>query len=219
MSRTPSIPKYRKHKQSGQAIVTLTDGLGGRRDVLLGKHATAASRSEYARVIAEWEARGRCLSTLTATDLSVNELIQTFWPHVEQHYRRPDGTHTQEVADHKLSLRPLKHLYGSTPAKDFGPTALKAVRQLMIAGYQHPKFGTQPALARKLINQRIGRVRRMFRWAVENEMVPASAYHGLLAVRGLQRGRSEARETEEVRPVSRAWSAIPWPSSLPPWLT
>jgi hypothetical protein len=57
--RSRSIPTYRRHKQSKQAIVTLTDGLGGRRDVLLGRHGSAESRREYARVIAEWEAAGR----------------------------------------------------------------------------------------------------------------------------------------------------------------
>src|SRR5262245_18809066 len=57
--RSRSVPSYRRHKQSGQAIVTLTDGLGGRRDVLLGKHGSKESRVEYARIIAEWEANGR----------------------------------------------------------------------------------------------------------------------------------------------------------------
>jgi hypothetical protein len=55
------VPAYRKHKQSGQAIVTLTNGLRSRRDVLLGKFGTKASRQEYARVIAEWESSGRQL--------------------------------------------------------------------------------------------------------------------------------------------------------------
>jgi len=55
------VPSYRRHKQSGQAITTLVDGLGRRRDVLLGKFGTRASRQEYARVIAEWEAGGRQL--------------------------------------------------------------------------------------------------------------------------------------------------------------
>jgi hypothetical protein len=32
------VPSYRKHRQSGQAIVSLPDGMGRRRDVLLGKH-------------------------------------------------------------------------------------------------------------------------------------------------------------------------------------
>ncbi len=86
MSRTPSLPKYRLHKQSGHAIVTLSDGLGGRRDVLLGPYGAAVSRREYARVIAEWEAKGRQLAT-GAVPVSVNELIKGFWPHVEKHDR------------------------------------------------------------------------------------------------------------------------------------
>jgi hypothetical protein len=59
MPRRNHIPSYRHHKQSGQAVVTLPDGLGGRRDVLLGKYDTPESRAEYARVLAEWEASGR----------------------------------------------------------------------------------------------------------------------------------------------------------------
>ena len=55
------VPTYRRHKQSKQAVVTLPEGLGNRRDVLLGKYGTAASWQEYARVISEWEANGRRL--------------------------------------------------------------------------------------------------------------------------------------------------------------
>jgi hypothetical protein len=33
-------------------LVTLTDGVGNRRDILLGQHGTKESRVEYARVIA-----------------------------------------------------------------------------------------------------------------------------------------------------------------------
>lgn len=198
------VPTYREHKQSGQAIVTLTDGLGNRRDVLLGAHGTKASRVEYARVIAEWEAAGRRVPAAWITDRTVAELVDAFWPHVEQHYRRSDGTPTSEVNEFRLSLRPLKHLYSDTLAKDFGPLALKAVRQIMVAGYVHPRFGRQVPLSRGVVNQRIGRVRRLFKWATENEMVPPSTHHGLLAVRGLQCGRSAARETAPVLPVPRA---------------
>jgi hypothetical protein len=44
MSRLLKIPSYRLHKQSGQAVVPLTDSLGKRRDVLLGKYGPAESR-------------------------------------------------------------------------------------------------------------------------------------------------------------------------------
>jgi hypothetical protein len=49
-------PAYRRHKRSGQAVVTI-DG----RDLYLGKHGTAASREAYQRTIGEWK-QGRRLS-------------------------------------------------------------------------------------------------------------------------------------------------------------
>src|SRR5262249_5964115 len=153
---------------------------------------------EYDRVIAEWVAYGRLSpgGSASPAGISVAELVLAYWPHAEKHYRHPDGTPTNEVNEMKYSLRPLVFLCGDTPVRDFGPLKLKAVRELMVTGYTHPKYGPQEALARKTANQRVGRVRRVFRWGVENELVPPSVYHGLQAVKGLQKGRTDARETE-----------------------
>jgi integrase len=200
------VPTYRrKRTKSGPlAVVTLPDGLGNRRDVLLGRYGTASSRQEYARVIAEWEAAGRRLLAPETRDITVTELIGRFLPWMQNHYRHADGTPTKEVAAFLYSLRPLRHLYGGTPAEQFGPLALKAVRDLMVRGYEHPKYGPQGPLSRGVTNQRVKRVRRLFKWAVENELVSATVLHALQAVAGLQRGRTEARETDPVRPVARA---------------
>jgi integrase len=196
----------------------LTDGLGGRRDVLLGKYGTPASRAEYARVIAEWVASGWRLpqTVAVAPDPTINEVAAHFWTHAEQHHRRPDGTTTNELNDFKYSLRPLKQFYGHIPAKGFGPLALKAVRQKMIDGYEHPRYGPQAPLCRGVVNRRIGRIRRMFKWAVENKMVPPSVLLGLQAVRGLQQGRSQARETEPVKPVPETFVERILPHVRPP---
>lgn len=202
--RRKRVPSYRLHKASGQAIVTLSNGLGSRRDVLLGKYGTAASRAEYARVVGEWEANGRRLQTTTAADLTIAELIERYWPVVEETYRHADGTPTSEVLQYKYTLRALRYRYGDSPAKQFGPLALKAVRQLMIDGYKHPKYGVQRPLARGVINKRVARIKHIMKWAVSNELLPAVVYHGLLTVEGLRRGRSTARETEPVKPVPRA---------------
>jgi hypothetical protein len=84
MSRRNRIPSYRLHKRSGQAVVTLPDGLGGRRDVLLGAYDTPESRAEYLRVLAEWEAAGRGLPRRDpGAGLSVAELILVYWRHCE----------------------------------------------------------------------------------------------------------------------------------------
>ncbi len=53
---TKSVPKYRKHKASGQAVVTL-DG----KDFYLGPHNTDVSRREYDRLVGEWQLNGRRL--------------------------------------------------------------------------------------------------------------------------------------------------------------
>jgi integrase len=88
----------------------------------------------------------------------------------------------------------VKRLYADTAVSDFGPLALKAVRQEMV------RLGW----ARSHINPQIHRVRRIFRWGVENELVPPSILRGLLAVAALRRGKTEAREREPVRPAAEA---------------
>jgi integrase len=194
MSNEKSCPSYRRHKQSGQAIVTLRDGCGGRRDILLGKYGTQPSRIEYARVIAEWEASGNRLpKPALSTDLTLNELMVSYWQFAEGYYHK-NGQPTKQLDRIKRALTPVKALYGDTLAKDFGPLALKAVREWMI----------KRDWTRGFINSCIGCIKRMFKWAVENELVPPSHYHGLQAVAGLRRGRTQARETQPIRPVEAA---------------
>ena len=57
----PRVPSYRRHKPSGQAVVTLNG-----RDIYLGKWDTKASRTEYDRLIGEWLAVGLCPTATTA---------------------------------------------------------------------------------------------------------------------------------------------------------
>ena len=86
----------------------------------------------------------------------------------------------------------------------------------MVKGYEHPKYGTQQALARGVVNQRVGRIVRAFKWGVENELVPVAVLQGLKAVRGLAKGRSLARETEPVKPVPEAYVEAVLPFVRPP---
>jgi integrase len=201
-------PRYRRHKQSGQAVVSLPLGLGTYKDVLLGPFDTPESRQEYVRILAEWESNGRKASSVLACSAegpTVNEVILAFWKHAEQHYRRPDGTPTGELREYRSAFKPLRALYGHTAARDFGPVALKAVRQRMIEGNENHEDSRLRPLARGVVNQRIGRIRRMFKWAVAEELVPVTVHQSLLSVPGLQRGRSPARETEPVKSVPAAF--------------
>jgi integrase len=180
------LPSYRLHKQSGQAIVTLSG-----RDVLLGKHGSADSKAEYQRVISEWLAGNRMAPDTDSSDLSVSELVLMFWRHAKGYYRGPDGKPTTELRNLKAALRPLRRLYGKTSARDFGPRALKAVIQEMV----------RMKWCRTHINRQIPRIKLLFKWAVSNELVPASVHHALITVSGLRIGRSDAPESEPVKPV------------------
>ena len=190
MPRRSNVPSYRLHRQSGQAVVTLRDAPSGRRrDVLLGPHGTPASRAEYARVVGEWEASGRRLAAPVAgaSDVTVSELILAFLTYADGHYSE-EG---REVVQFKLSLRPLRELYGPTPARRFGPKAVKAVRQAMI----------DSGLCRNVVNRRVGRIKTLFKWATEEELIPGDVYGALRAVRGVAPNAPGVRQTAPVAPA------------------
>jgi hypothetical protein len=74
---------------------------------------------------------------------------------------------------------------------------------------------TDDGLARTNINHRVSRIKRVFKWAVAEELISPSVYHGLQAVAGLQYGRTEAHETEPVRPVPDLYVAATLPFLAP----
>jgi len=183
------LPSYRLHKASGQAIVSLNG-----RQVYLGPHDTEESRAEYDRVMAEYLANGRRAPGKQPASMTVSEVLVAYLEFAEGYYRRPDGTPTPEITHVKGAAKVLRRLYGHTQAAEFGPLGLKACREEFIRRGQ----------ARKTVNQNTQRLKRIFKWAVANELVPSAVYHALQAVEGLRRGRSAARETKPVRPVPRS---------------
>ncbi|HEV2294221.1 MAG TPA: site-specific integrase [Tepidisphaeraceae bacterium] len=190
MPRPKSLkPSYCHDKSSRRAFVTLN----GKR-VYLGVHGTAASRDEYDRVIGEWIASGRNAVATPSTapaSVTVSVVVAAFWQHAQVYYRTADGTPTSEVTNLRYALRPLRTLYGPTPAAAFGPLALKALQQHMVGlGW-----------ARTYINRQTNRLRHVFKWAASNELVPGTVPHALATVSGLRAGRTEAVESAPVRPV------------------
>ena len=79
---TSAVPKYRKHKQSGQAIVTLSG-----RDFLLGPHGTQTSKLEYDRLVMEWLASGRSPSFGSPSEVfSVTQLVIDYARYAEGYF-------------------------------------------------------------------------------------------------------------------------------------
>jgi integrase len=61
-------------------------------------------------------------------------------------------------------------------------------------------------LARTVINARVNRIRRAFRWASSVELIPVAIIQALETVEALKRGRCEAHESPGVKPVS--WTEV-----------
>lgn len=181
------LPKYGKHKASGQAVIKL-----GGCDFYLGPYGTKASRIEYDRITAEWLANGRTLPGTSAdAALSVNELALAYVKFADGYYRK-NGKPTASMSGIKIALRFLCKSYGRTAARDFGPLALAAIRNTMMeAGH-----------SRVYINKNVDRIRLTFKWGVSQELVPVSVHQALTTLPGLRRGRTAARETAPVLPVS-----------------
>jgi integrase len=106
----------------------------------------------------------------------------------------------------KSTLRTLREMYGSELASRFGPLALKAVRQKFI----------EAGMARVTCNAHVARIKRLFRWGTEQELIPPSVWHGLRAVPGLPKGRTEAPDHSPVGPVPAEHVAAILPLLRPP---
>jgi integrase len=164
------------------------------RDIYLGEYESPESRSEYDRLIAEWLLGGRQSTHAprdNPADLTVAELCLRYLEWATGYYRKRDEP-TSEIHNVKRAIRTLRQLYGHTAAREFGPLALKATRNRWI----------DEGLTRSGCNRLTGIVKRIFRWATEQEFVPSTVYHGLAAVTGLRKGRTEARDNKPVGPVS-----------------
>jgi integrase len=184
MPRSVSKPAYFRHKPSGQARVRI-DG----KDRYLGLIDSEDSWTRYDALIEEWARR----KPIDRSTLTIDELCLRFLGFAKKYYVK-GGKPTAEVACIRAALRPLIRKCGTQLAAGFGPLKLKAVRESMIAA------GT----TRTTINKYVQRITRLFRWAVENELVPASSHHALVAVRGLAKGRCDAPEVIPVKPVDFA---------------
>jgi len=177
------VPSLRHHKARGLAVVTL-----GGRDFYCGKFGSPSSRREYDRVVGEWLAAGRPQAVGGTHWLTMAELLLRYMEFAKAYYLPP----SREIEGITLALRPLKEPYGHTIAADFGPLALRAVRDGWV----------RAGLSRRHINARVGKIRRLFKFAVSHELLPPGVLDGLRAVEPLTFGHTAAKESEPRDAVS-----------------
>jgi integrase len=154
-----------------------------------GCPAPADVMTWYERFTAEWVAAGKVMIKSKSPTLAT--IVAGYLKQARQQYKARPEEGNNEVENFKIATAELLRLYSSLPAKDFSPKKLKAVRQVLLDW----------KLARSTINNRIRRIKQIIAWAVEEELIPGTVHHALVAVKGLRKGMSTAREPRRVMPV------------------
>ena len=167
------IPAYTHHKATGQARVRV-DG----RDIYLGPYGSVESRRKYGELIAKLASgininadKLKASAKVEPGQFTINELCLAFMRHAEAYYVK-NGRPTGEVRCIKSAVRQLVESYGYETVNEFGPLALKAVRAKMVG----------KGWCRKYVNKSVSRLRHIFRWGVENELVEPATLQKLEAV-------------------------------------
>jgi integrase len=188
MAKTGNYYRQRNKSGSDRAFMIL-----GNQRIYLGNYDSPESWRAYHAIQAEYKATGLiALPGKSSQDFTICELFAAFLTHAEKYYRKPDGTPTSELKNFIIAMREVRPLYETLPADDFSPLKLQAVRQRFI----------DRRLARKTINDMISRIKLIFKWGLANELLKPETVTSLNSVAGLRRGRSGAKETKPVKPVT-----------------
>jgi len=182
------LPSYRHHKGSGQGYTSHRGKCH-----YFGPYNSPESQAKFSRFIAELTALKTAEpSTLTPdSNPYVAELVNAFLDHATRRYVK-DGKPTTELAAFKLSLSLTLPHYQGIRAKDFGPVALETIRRELLAH----------GLARKTINQYIGRIVFCWKWATSQQFIPVTTWQALTSLEPLRRG--QGKEMPKVRSISEA---------------
>lgn len=182
---SPRVPSFRLHKATGQGFVEID---GARR--YLGRYDLPQTKQAYHRLIAEWLANGRRLP-VAPEDITVIELVDRYLDHAQNYYRLPNGEPGPGIENVRVAIRPLLELYGPTPAAEFGPLKLITIREQWVTA----------GLRRVTCNGYVGTLKRVFKFGVARELIPATVHTALEAVEGLRKGRCAAKESRIITSV------------------
>lgn len=199
MSRLPQM--FRRKSDGRYAVKLKTEGR--RRTFYLGSDRASATEL-YRRIIAEWLSSPSTLGHTrprrrSSKALTVAEVANAYLDYAQQKYVDEDGNPKTEIGLIRNALLILGRVYGSLPARDFDQSCLEALRGEMI---RHG--GKKKPWSRRTINDHVGRLKRMFRWAALRKLIPSSVCMDLATVEGLRSGETEAPDGQGVAPVKPA---------------
>jgi integrase len=179
----------------------------------LGKWGSPESYAEHERLVALWRAEWAAIAREHPSCLglpeTVAELVDRFFTHVRETYKRADGSEGTEVNSFRQALRPLVRLFAPCLLTDFGPKNLKLVRVAIATGSwlsdderaERMRRGVATTCCRRVVNRHTWRLKRLFDWASSEGFVSGEKAHSMHTVDSLRAGELGVRETDETAPV------------------
>lgn len=192
------IPKYRLHKTSGQGLVEWQ----GKRHYL-GRYNTPESLRRYRAFVARiMEEQGAVEAVPQARDVElVQDLVLAYLRSL-----KAEAARQEKQQQSKTACAHLVRTCPEVPVRDFRPSDFKRARESMVA----------TGWARSYVNAQCRSIVRMFRWAVEHEMCPATVPATLREVAPLKKGKTTAPERPPVQAVDPAAVAATLPFASKP---
>ena len=120
-----TIPAYRKHKNTGRAVVSYYRADGTRTETILsGKYGSRESKAEFERLLSQLRANEGQMPTDLRQDLTISELVLKFLEHAKKHYVDPTSKEpTSEMSAISAAVKPFlvgeRHCTGHNPRTCF----------------------------------------------------------------------------------------------------
>lgn len=177
-------PSYCHHKGTNQAYIRLAGKVH-----YLGPYGSPESKEKYRRIKGEWLLNPEAFEIRkeAASDgPSMAELCLAYLEYAKGYYAG-----SKETEHIRRAIQAISELYATMPAAKFGSVEFKAC----IAWFND---GTR---SRAFINAQAKRLIRLLKWGVSEKLVPVTVHQEVKCVSLLKRGKTQARETEPVKPV------------------
>ncbi len=183
--RKNAVPSYLHHKQSGQARCRING-----KDFLLGPYGSDESKQAYRQLLDRWtNASSPATFGVTVNTIVMDELIVAWDEHAKLFYGTGKGS---EQPRYRPLYRAVRSLYKHLPTDEFGPKEFKAVRMKLIRKGDSLDY----------INKQMQRLKRMFKWAGEEELVKGETVYRLDTVRRLTEGDYGVEACDDIEPIA-----------------
>jgi integrase len=197
MARTARFPPQPSKHKSGQARITWKG-----KDYYFGPWGAAKTKKRIAEFYAQLASTPDHSIPEPSDASSVRVVLARFL------VARQAELSSKEYQQYQYAFRPLCALFGSLPASGLSPKHLRTFAEALASGswLTAEEKKNRPRCKwtcnKSVIAHKITRIKTAWRWAEVEGLVPAGAWHHLLAYRGFGRADRSVRDKVPRKPVT-----------------